>query len=41
MAFGDKYSEDIQMIVEIFLLQLDKLLTVPSYKQVTYDFSTL
>ncbi|KAG8008915.1 hypothetical protein GBF38_011465 [Nibea albiflora] len=32
--FGDKYSEDIQMLVQIFLSQLDKLLTVPSLKQV-------
>ncbi|TKS90225.1 Zinc finger protein 658B [Collichthys lucidus] len=31
--FGDKYSEDIQMLVQIFLSQLDKLLTVPSLKQ--------
>ncbi|XP_068439603.1 zinc finger protein 135-like [Clinocottus analis] len=34
VRFGDKYSEDIQMFVEIFLLQLDKLLPVPSHKQV-------
>ncbi|XP_042364238.1 zinc finger protein 184-like [Plectropomus leopardus] len=34
VRFGDKYSEDIQMFVEIFLLQLDKLLAVPNYKQV-------
>ncbi|XP_051272735.1 zinc finger protein 91-like [Dicentrarchus labrax] len=32
--FGDKYSKDIKMLVEIFLLQLDKLLTVPNLKQV-------
>lgn len=36
--FGDKYCEDIQMLVEIFLLQLDKLLTVPNLKEVTYLF---
>ncbi|XP_044035037.1 zinc finger protein 93-like isoform X2 [Siniperca chuatsi] len=34
VRFGDKYSEDIQMLVEIFLLQLEKLLTVPNLKQV-------
>ncbi|XP_070782662.1 zinc finger protein 184-like [Enoplosus armatus] len=34
VRFGDKYSEDIQTLVEIFLLQLDKLLTVPNLKQV-------
>ncbi|KAI3365383.1 hypothetical protein L3Q82_010466, partial [Scortum barcoo] len=33
VRFGDKYSEDIQKLVEIFLLQLDRLLTVPSLKQ--------
>ncbi|XP_075949212.1 uncharacterized protein LOC142951513 isoform X1 [Anarhichas minor] len=34
VRFGDQYSEDIQMFVEIFLSQLDKLLTVPNHKQV-------
>lgn len=38
--FGDKYSEDIQMLVEIFLLQLDKLLTVPNLKEVTFNIWT-
>ncbi|XP_070846939.1 zinc finger protein 665-like [Chaetodon trifascialis] len=33
--FGDEYFEDIRMLVEIFLLQLDKLLTVPNLKQVS------
>ncbi|XP_054454682.1 zinc finger protein 569-like [Anoplopoma fimbria] len=39
VRFGDKYSEDIQMFVEIFLSQLDKLLVVPNYKQVACMFS--
>ncbi|XP_034414008.1 zinc finger protein 665-like [Cyclopterus lumpus] len=34
VRFGDKYSEDIQMFVEIFLLQLEKLLPVPNHKRV-------
>ncbi|XP_056284989.1 zinc finger protein 497-like [Pseudoliparis swirei] len=34
VTFGDKYSEDIQMFVEIFLLRLEKLLPVPNHKQV-------
>lgn len=29
------------MLVEMFLLQLDKLLTVPNLKQVTYNLSAL
>ncbi|XP_036937490.1 zinc finger protein 93-like isoform X1 [Acanthopagrus latus] len=34
--FGDKYCEDIQMLVEILLSQLDKLLTVPNLKEVAF-----
>ncbi|TNN53958.1 hypothetical protein EYF80_035856 [Liparis tanakae] len=33
VTFGDKYSEDIQMFVEIFLLRLEKLLPVPNHKR--------
>lgn len=36
VRFGTKYFEDVQMLVEIFLLQLDKLLTVPNLQQVTH-----
>ncbi|KAF7656157.1 hypothetical protein LDENG_00045320 [Lucifuga dentata] len=34
VKFGLKYSEDIQILVETFLLRLDKLLIVPNLKQV-------
>ncbi|XP_045924918.1 zinc finger protein 420-like isoform X3 [Micropterus dolomieu] len=41
VRFGDKYSEDIQMLVEIFLLQLDELLTVPNIKEVACMLSDM
>lgn len=34
VRFGARYCDDLQMLVEILLLQLDKLLSVPDLKQV-------
>ncbi|GLD57780.1 zinc finger protein 2-like isoform X1 [Lates japonicus] len=39
VRFGAGYCDDIQMLVEILLLQLDKLLSVPDLKQVAWMIS--
>lgn len=41
MKFGHKYNEDIQMLMEKFLLELEKLLIIPSLQQVTHNIIAL